>query len=48
VWSYPASYVLAGGLSALALPFIAMAGKQNAAADVAAEEETATVPGSGA
>lgn len=33
VWGYPASYVLAGGLSALALPFISKARSQNAPAD---------------
>jgi MFS family permease len=33
VWGYPASYMLAGGISALALPFIAKARRQNAPAD---------------
>jgi MFS family permease len=36
VWGYPASYLLAGGLSALALPFIAKARRQNAEADSSA------------
>jgi MFS family permease len=36
VWGYPASYLLAGGLSALALPFIVKAGRQNAPADLTA------------
>lgn len=40
VWGYPASYVLAGGLTALALPFIALARRQNAPADTAVEAAT--------
>jgi MFS family permease len=35
VWGYPASYLLAGGLSALCLPFIVKAARQNAPADLA-------------
>lgn len=35
VWGYPASYVIAGGISALSVPFIALARRQNAPADVA-------------
>jgi MFS family permease len=33
VWGYPASYVLSGGLTALALPFLLRARRQHAAAD---------------
>lgn len=42
VWGYPASFVLAGALSALALPFIAKARKQNAPADFATDSPPAT------
>ncbi len=35
VWGYPASYVIAGALSALALPFVALARRENAPADTA-------------
>ena len=35
VWGYPASYVLGGAISALALPFILLSRKQNAPADTA-------------
>ncbi|MGH3646894.1 MAG: MFS transporter, partial [Micromonosporaceae bacterium] len=37
VWGYPMSYVLAGGLTAFALPFVALARRQSAAADTAVE-----------
>jgi MFS family permease len=40
VWGYPASYLLAGGLSALALPFIAKAARVKAPADFAVESPT--------
>jgi MFS family permease len=33
VWGYPTSYLIAGALSALALPFIARARRQNAQSD---------------
>jgi MFS family permease len=33
VWGYPTSYVISGGISALALPFIAKARRENAPAD---------------
>lgn len=36
VWGYPASFLLSGGLSALALPFIARARRENAPADTGA------------
>ena len=35
VWGYPASYLLGGAISALALPFIFLSRKQNAPADTA-------------
>ncbi len=35
VWGYPASYLLGGVISALALPFIVLSRRQNAPADVA-------------
>jgi len=35
VWGYPASYLLSGALSALAIPFIALARRQRAAPDTA-------------
>ena len=35
VWGYPASYLLGGAISALALPFILLSRKQNAPADTA-------------
>ena len=35
VWGYPTSYVISGGISALALPFIAKARRENAPADTA-------------
>jgi hypothetical protein len=35
VWGYPASYLMSGALSALALPFIARARMERAAADLA-------------
>jgi MFS family permease len=41
VWGYPASYVVSGGLSLLALPFIAASRRQRAPADSAV---AATVP----
>ncbi|MCW6005634.1 MFS transporter [Micromonospora sp. CPCC 205371] len=34
VWGYPASYLVSGVLSALALPFVALARRQNAPADL--------------
>jgi MFS family permease len=34
VWGYPASYVMSAGISALALPFLALSRRQNAPADV--------------
>ncbi|GLI01082.1 tetracycline efflux MFS transporter TetA(P) [Phytohabitans aurantiacus] len=34
VWGYPASYLISGVLSALALPFVAQARRQNAPADL--------------
>jgi MFS family permease len=37
VWGYPTSYLIAGGLQMLALPFIARSRAQNAPADLAAE-----------
>lgn len=40
VWGYPASYLLAGGLSALAIPFIARAAREHAPADLAVESPT--------
>ncbi|HEY2947160.1 MAG TPA: MFS transporter [Micromonosporaceae bacterium] len=43
VWGYPASYVVSGGLSALALPFIARSRRQRAPAD-SAVPATAPVP----
>jgi MFS family permease len=43
VWGYPASYVVSGGLSALALPFIARSRRQRAPAD-SAVAATAPVP----
>jgi MFS family permease len=39
VWGYPASYVIAGGLQALALPFIARSRAQHTPADLAAAEQ---------
>jgi hypothetical protein len=33
VWGYPASYLISGILSALALPFVALARRENAPAD---------------
>jgi MFS family permease len=36
VWSYPASYVMSGGIALLALPFIALSRRQNAPADLVA------------
>jgi MFS family permease len=41
VWGYPATYVLSGVISALALPFIARARAQNAPADRDEEEQPA-------
>ena len=40
VWGYPATYVISGIVSALALPFVARARAQNAPADVRAETVT--------
>jgi hypothetical protein len=37
VWGYPASYLLAGGLSALALPFVVLARRRGAPADTDGE-----------
>ncbi|MGH3715421.1 MAG: MFS transporter [Micromonosporaceae bacterium] len=37
VWGYPMSYLLAGGLTGLALPFIALARRENVPADTAVE-----------
>jgi MFS family permease len=34
VWGYPASYLMSAGISALALPFLALSRRQNAPADV--------------
>jgi MFS family permease len=38
VWGYPASYLVSGALSALALPFVALARRQRAAADTAGDK----------
>ncbi len=35
-WSYPASYVMSGGIALLALPFIALSRRENAPADLVA------------
>jgi MFS family permease len=34
VWGYPASYLMSAGISALALPFLALSRRQKAPADV--------------
>jgi MFS family permease len=44
VWGYPASYLLSGVISALALPFVAMSRKQNVPADLRAEEAPSPAP----
>ncbi|MGH3734902.1 MAG: MFS transporter [Micromonosporaceae bacterium] len=41
VWGYPTSYVLAGALTALALPFLALSRRQGAPADTAVEAPAA-------
>jgi MFS family permease len=40
VWGYPASYLLSGGISALALPFFYKSRRENAPADAATEGVT--------
>jgi len=42
VWGYPVSYVISGALSALAIPFVALARRQRAKVDT---QGTANVPG---
>ena len=44
VWGYPASYLISAGLSALALPFVALSRRQDAPADTRVDEPSA-VPG---
>lgn len=44
VWGYPASYLVSGILSALAIPFVAKARSQKAPADFAVEAPSAPTP----
>jgi MFS family permease len=44
VWGYGPSYVLSAGISALALPFLTLSRRQNAAADTVAPAEAEAVP----
>lgn len=41
VWGYPTSYVISAGLSALALPFVALSRRQDAPADTRVDEPSA-------
>ena len=43
VWGYAPSYLLASGISAFALPFIALSRRQNAPADVVTESSVVKV-----
>jgi MFS family permease len=43
VWGYPTSYVMSAGISALALPFLALSRRQNAPADTVERPEAAYV-----
>jgi hypothetical protein len=47
VWSYRTSYLLGAAISALALPFIALARSQNSPADVVTEAVPGSMPGAG-
>jgi MFS family permease len=40
VWSYPASYLLGAGISAVAVPALALSRRQNAPADTVEIDET--------
>ena len=42
VWGYAPSYLISAGISALALPFLALSRRENAAAD---KPEPADLPG---
>jgi MFS family permease len=44
VWGYPGSYLLGGAITALALPFLALARKQNVTADTAVAATPTEVP----
>jgi len=44
VWGYPASYLMSAGISALALPFLALSRKQNAPADTLELTEAEAAP----
>ena len=44
LWGYPASYLLAGGLTALALPFIALSRRENTPSDTAVKAQGAPYP----
>jgi hypothetical protein len=46
VWGYPSSYLIAAGVSAVGLPFLALSRRQNAPADTVevAEAEPAPQP----
>jgi MFS family permease len=44
VWGYPASYVMSAGISALALPFLALSRRQNAPADTLDLTEAEAAP----
>ena len=46
VWGYPQSYVLSAGISALALPFLALSRRENAEADFM-DSTTSAAPGTG-
>ena len=47
VWGYAPSYLVSAGISALALPCLALSRRQNAAADVRASAETVSEPAVG-
>jgi MFS family permease len=44
VWGYPASYLVSGAISALAVPFLALSRRQNAPADTVEPAEIASAP----
>jgi hypothetical protein len=44
VWGYGQSYVLSAGISALALPFLALSRKQNADADIVDATDAQAAP----
>jgi MFS family permease len=44
VWSYGTSYLIAGGVQAVALPFLLLARKENAASDPITDDDPATDP----